>query len=149
MAASVGSLRLAELLGALSLATDLGNGFPFEKALRNCLLATSVGQALGLSQEELSDVYYSALLRMIGCTAFAAEEAGAFSGDDIAFRRTFAPVDFGDLEEVVAATTANHPAGPAHVERFLSSFPKPARRWRLRTATSSSGSRLDWGCKPR
>jgi hypothetical protein len=40
MRGAVYEIRLGELLAALSLATDLGNGFSLEKALRNCLLAT-------------------------------------------------------------------------------------------------------------
>ena len=55
-------LRLAELMAALSLATDLGMGQPMEQALRTCLIAISLGDRLGLSGEELSEVYYVALL---------------------------------------------------------------------------------------
>lgn len=65
-------------------------------------LAELLGRVIGLSGRELADVYYTELLRMIGCTAFAAEEAAAFGGDDIAFRQTYAPVDFGDQSEDVA-----------------------------------------------
>ena len=94
-------VRLAELLAALSLATDLGNGFVPETALRSCLLAVQLGQELGLSDPELSDVYYLPLLRYLGCTAFAYEEAATFGGDDIAFRNAFAGVDFGRSREVM------------------------------------------------
>jgi hypothetical protein len=41
-------LRLAELLAALSLATDLGMGQPLEQALRTCLIALELGQRLRL-----------------------------------------------------------------------------------------------------
>lgn len=62
-------LRLAEVLGALSLATDLGVGQPLEQALRTCLIALQIGERLGLNTEDLSDVYYVSLLRFLGCTA--------------------------------------------------------------------------------
>jgi len=58
----VDGLRLAELLAALSLATDLGMGQPLEEALRTCLIALSLGDRLGLQPDDLSDVYYVALL---------------------------------------------------------------------------------------
>lgn len=93
-------LRLGELLAALSLATDLGNGFPLEKALRNCLLATRLGEQAGLAGAELSDVYYVSMLRFIGCTAFTHEMAGVY-GDDIKIKNTYAAVDFGVPKDIV------------------------------------------------
>ena len=42
-------VRLAELIAALSLATDLGTGQPMEHALRATVLAVHLGDALGLS----------------------------------------------------------------------------------------------------
>ena len=96
-------LRLGELLAALSLATDLGNGFPLEKALRNCLLAVGIGRELGMQGRDLSDVFYAGLLRLIGCTSFAHETARAY-GDDVAMRHTYAPVDFGKPAEVMRQT---------------------------------------------
>ena len=85
-------IRLVELLAALSLATDLANGFPMEKGLRNCLLAFLIGRELGLVDDELADVYYFGLLRSIGCTSYAYEEAVA-TGDDRNFRNSFAGLD--------------------------------------------------------
>ena len=41
--ASASTLRLAELLSALSLATDMGVGAPPETSLRTCALATALG----------------------------------------------------------------------------------------------------------
>jgi HD-GYP domain-containing protein (c-di-GMP phosphodiesterase class II)/DNA-binding CsgD family transcriptional regulator len=62
-------LRLAEVVAALSLATDLGTGQPLERALRTCLLASRMGEEMGLDAAERSSVYYVALLRFVGCTA--------------------------------------------------------------------------------
>ena len=80
-------LRLAEFMAAISLATDLGNGYPLEKALRNSLLAVGVGRELGLGGQELSDVYYTALLEHLGCTATSHELAAGFGGEDNVIRR--------------------------------------------------------------
>ena len=49
-------LRLAELLTALSLATDLGMGQPLEHALRSCLIAIGLSERLRLRPEELAEV---------------------------------------------------------------------------------------------
>jgi len=80
------------MLASLSLVTDLANAFPMEKGLRNCLLALLIGRELGLSDEELAEVYYFGLLRSIGCTSYAYEEALA-TGDDRNFRNSFAGLD--------------------------------------------------------
>jgi hypothetical protein len=49
-------LRLAELVAALSLATDLGMGSPLEQELRSCLVAVRLGEQLGLDEDELAHV---------------------------------------------------------------------------------------------
>ena len=66
-----GQIRLAELMAALSLATDLGLGRPLEYELGVCLSALELADRLGCSSEERSDVYYLALLIHLGCTAAA------------------------------------------------------------------------------
>src|SRR5919109_2373453 len=78
-------LRLAELILPLSLATDISTGERLESALRACLLAVHLGETIGLSETELCDVYYLALLRFAGCTADAHILTAVF-GDEQAFR---------------------------------------------------------------
>jgi hypothetical protein len=67
------SVRRAEVVAALSLATYLGVGQPLGHALRSCPLAVNLGEALGLREAELHDVYYVAFLQRVGCTADAFE----------------------------------------------------------------------------
>jgi HD-GYP domain-containing protein (c-di-GMP phosphodiesterase class II)/DNA-binding CsgD family transcriptional regulator len=66
---------LAELLAAISLATDLGRGFPPEKALRTALVAARLADELGLDEQARSDTFYAALIHPVGCTAFTYEGA--------------------------------------------------------------------------
>jgi hypothetical protein len=81
----VGGIRVVEVLAALSLTTDLASGVSFEKGLRTCAVATAFGRELGLPRDELSVVFHTALVRAIGCTSHASENADAFE-DDIAFQ---------------------------------------------------------------
>jgi HD-GYP domain-containing protein (c-di-GMP phosphodiesterase class II) len=85
-------VRLAELIAALSLATDLGMGHPLEHALCSCVLAVRLGEALGLDAPALREVYYQALLRYIGCNA-ETHTLAAVVGDELAMRRDFAAID--------------------------------------------------------
>ena len=85
-------VRLAELMAALSIATDLGMGQPMEFAMTSCIVAVRLGAAAGLTDEQLRDVYYEALLRYIGCNADTYWMASVF-GDEIAYRAEFATID--------------------------------------------------------
>jgi HD-GYP domain-containing protein (c-di-GMP phosphodiesterase class II) len=78
-------IRLAELMAALSLATDLGLGRPLEYELGVCLSALELADRLGCAPEESSDVYYVALLVHVGCTAAAPDFASWVGGDEIHF----------------------------------------------------------------
>jgi HD-GYP domain-containing protein (c-di-GMP phosphodiesterase class II)/DNA-binding CsgD family transcriptional regulator len=78
--------RTLELLGGLSLVTDLGTGSPLEEALKRCLVATRLARIIGCSDAEVSDVLYTALLQHLGCTAYAHEVARVW-GDDVVTTR--------------------------------------------------------------
>src|SRR6266851_5676593 len=94
-------VRLAELMGALSIATDLGMGQPLETALSSCVVAMRLGEALNLDGDTLRDVYYQALLRYIGCNSDA-DALAALMGDELALRHDFAAVDTGRPPEVLS-----------------------------------------------
>jgi hypothetical protein len=74
-------LRLADLLGGLSIAADLGFALPPEEAMRSCLIATGLARQLELDEAEVADTFYTALLMHLGCSALSHETAAAF-GDD-------------------------------------------------------------------
>jgi HD-GYP domain-containing protein (c-di-GMP phosphodiesterase class II) len=93
-------VRLAELMAALSIATDLGMGQPLETALSSCVVAMRLGEALDLDGDTLRDVYYQALLRYIGCNSDA-DALAALMGDELALRHDFAAVDTSRPPEVL------------------------------------------------
>jgi HD-GYP domain-containing protein (c-di-GMP phosphodiesterase class II) len=110
-------LRVAELVSGLSLVTDLGMGQPMEHAMTTCLLAMRAGSELGLDDSTLSDVYYLALLRFIGCTADASEFAAAVGGDDVGQRAALAPVINGSTGEFMRHMLRNIGAGAPPLSR--------------------------------
>ena len=85
-------LRLAELVAAWSLATDLGLGLPQEHVLRQCRIALGLAERLGLDEADRAAVYYVAMLAWVGCTADSHELAHQF-GDDLALRADAHRVD--------------------------------------------------------
>src|SRR5216684_2716558 len=88
-----------------------------EQALRTCLIAVSLGDRLGLSRDELSEVYYVALLRFLGCTADAHEFAAMVGGDDISIRAAIAPVLGGTPSEFASQVMPKVGAGHGPVRR--------------------------------
>lgn len=139
-------LSLAELLAALSLATDVADGFPYEKALRTCLLAMRLADAHGVDDATRPHVYYAALLRYIGCTAFAHEEASVYGGgDDIQLRRTMADVDSARPADLVrkVATGVGKGTGPLRRPRAVATMlTRPSAPQRHAAAQSEAAVRL-------
>ena len=89
-------LRLAELVAAFSLATDLGLGQPMEHVLRSWLISARLGDRVDVKPDDRSALYYVATLGWVGCVADTAELAAWF-GDDIAFRGDSRQVDLAGL----------------------------------------------------
>jgi HD-GYP domain-containing protein (c-di-GMP phosphodiesterase class II) len=104
-------------------------GHPLGEALHACVVATRIGQNLDLSESELSDVYYTALLAHIGCNASAHETALLFGGDEIEVRRTGEPIDHARPQEVLRFFLAlSNGAGP--VDR-IAMLARAAHGWRI------------------
>lgn len=109
-------LRLAELLTALSVVTDLGIGRPPETAMRACIVAARLAADMGLGGAEASHAYYATLLRYIGCTSYGHEEGEMAGGDELAARAVTTRTDLADLEEVSAALRQLVPGPPPRRE---------------------------------
>lgn len=103
-------VRLASLMASLSLATDLGLGQPMEHAVRSCVVAVRLGEAAGLSDKDLKDAYYLALLRFIGCSSAAGPVQAVF-GDEIAARSWMTAAFTGPPEEMMNAIVEHVGAG--------------------------------------
>jgi HD-GYP domain-containing protein (c-di-GMP phosphodiesterase class II) len=91
----VSSVRVVQVLGALSLTTDLAMGRPFEKGLRTCVAADALARLLGLDVQDRRVVFHTALLRSVGCTSNSSESAELF-GDEFAFSAAVGELDWGD-----------------------------------------------------
>jgi DNA-binding CsgD family transcriptional regulator len=74
-------IRLAELLGRLSLAFDIANDARYGRGVRCAVLAVELGRLSGATNEDLRDTFWVSLLRYLGCMGSVAEPAPARSGD--------------------------------------------------------------------
>ena len=110
-------LRLSELLGALSHALDLTEGQPKGHCVRVCWIGMQVGQEIGLSRHDLSDLYYTLLLKDLGCSSNAARLCQLYLTDDLGFKRDFKRV--GDsLPQILQFVVSHTGLNAALADRF-------------------------------
>lgn len=77
-----GRIDMPELISALSFALDLTEGAMPGHALRSCIIGMRIGERAGLSQNQLSDLYYALLLKDIGCSSNAHHMDQIVRGED-------------------------------------------------------------------
>ncbi len=75
------SVRVSEVLAALSFALDLTEGQTPGHSLRTCLIGMRISERLGLSVGDRSDLYYALLLKDAGCSSHAAQVFALLGGD--------------------------------------------------------------------
>jgi len=112
-------VTLSELVGALSFALDLTEGQPPGHSLRCCWIGMHLGQRLGLSAAELSDLYYTLLLKDVGCSSNAARICELFLTDDLSFKNHAKTVD-DSLPEQVRFALSQAGAGAGLAEKLRS-----------------------------
>jgi HD-GYP domain-containing protein (c-di-GMP phosphodiesterase class II) len=119
-------LRTADLLAALSLATDLAMGLPAEHAVRSCYIGMHVADKLGLTVDQRADLYYTELLMDAGCTAWTSHFAASIVGDEIVARRDFLfstddrnPLDVLNWLRTYIATESPAPVRARHMLDFM------------------------------
>ncbi len=100
------TLRLAEIVSALSYALDLTDGQPAGHSVRCCWIGMHIGEKLGLSDAEKHDLYYTLLLKDLGCSSNAARICKLFATSDHDFKRNVKLID-NSLTQVLGFIAAN------------------------------------------
>ena len=112
-------LQLAELISALSHALDITEGQPPGHCVRCCWIGMHIGRQIGLDDDELWDLYYTLLLKDLGCSSNAARICELYLTDDLSFKRDFKTV--GDSLPQVLNFVLKHTGLKAGLaERFRS-----------------------------
>ena len=94
------ALKLSELMGALSHALDITEGQPEGHCVRCCWIGMHIGQQLALPTVQLWELYYTLLLKDLGCSSNASRICELYMTDDLSFKRDFKWVD-GSLPQVL------------------------------------------------
>lgn len=122
-------INAAEVIAALSLATDLGLQVDLEHGLRSTLFAMRLAERLEVDPETERQTYYVSLLQNVGCTADIHVRA-AILGDVAATMRNYLPVWFGSQGQIaraIARSVAADRAPPIRVVEIARTMPRAIR----------------------
>jgi HD-GYP domain-containing protein (c-di-GMP phosphodiesterase class II) len=112
-------IRLSELLGALSHALDMVEGQPAGHCVRCCWIGMHVGREIGLSDGQIWELYYTLLLKDLGCSSNAARICRLFLTDDLTFKHDAKTID-GSLPQALRFVLAHTGLKSGLAERFRS-----------------------------
>lgn len=89
---STPSISLAELVRAFSYALDITEGQPPGHCVRACWIGSHIGREIGLGAADRSELYFTLLLKDLGCSSNAARICELYQADDLAFKQGYKTV---------------------------------------------------------
>ncbi len=112
------TVRLAEVISALTFALDLTEGQRPGHTLRSTLIAMRLGAEHGLDREAMEALYYAALLKDSGCSSNAARMAAVFGSPDQELKRNMRLVDWHDRWKLAMRTAGSCGIGLGPISRI-------------------------------
>lgn len=91
-----GSVRISEVLAALSFALDLTEGHPLGHSLRTGLIGMKLAHRLDLPLGDRRDLYYALLLKDAGCSSSSARLFELFGGNPRVVQHELARLDWAN-----------------------------------------------------
>jgi putative nucleotidyltransferase with HDIG domain len=88
------TIRLSEIISALSYALDLTEGQPMGHSVRSCMIGMRIAEQIGLPPSEQGDLYYSLLLKDAGCSSNASRLFHILNADEIRAKRDVKTTDW-------------------------------------------------------
>ena len=128
-----GTVKLSEVLSALSYVLDKVEGQPAGHVLRSCFIGMKVAERLQLSEGERSALFYALLLKDAGCSSNSSKVAALFESDDFRAKKALKTVNWSRLPKAFVYVAQNvSPEGSvwSKARRFLAvgiEGPKAAR----------------------
>jgi putative nucleotidyltransferase with HDIG domain len=101
------TVRLSEVISALSYALDLTEGQPEGHSVRTCLIGMRIGREIGLQAEARSSLFYALLLKDAGCSSNSAATCELFGADDHTVKRTWKTVDWSSRWQSIGHVVRN------------------------------------------
>jgi len=113
------TVRLSELMSAFSYALDITEGQPEGHCMRACWIGVHIGREAGLSPSQLRELYYTILLKDLGCSSNAARIFELYMSDDRQFKHDY--MSMGDsLPEALSFVLSHAGLQAPLAQRFRS-----------------------------
>lgn len=112
-------IRRAEIVSALSHALDITEGQPEGHGVRCAYTGMAIGRQIGMSEAALGDLYFTLLLKDIGCSSNAARICQLYLADDLSFKRDFKSVN-DSLPQILRFVLSHTGMKAGMSERFRS-----------------------------
>ncbi len=113
----VPEIRLSEILSALSHALDMTEGQPPGHCVRCCWIGLLMAEELTLDEQQTWELYYTILLKDLGCSSNAARICQLYLVDDLSFKRDFKQID-GSLPQALRFVLSHTGLKAGLAERF-------------------------------
>jgi putative nucleotidyltransferase with HDIG domain len=110
-------LRLAEVLSALTLALDMTEGQPPGHSVRCCWIGLQIAEELGLDDTQTWELYYTLLLKDLGCSSNAARICELYLVNDLTFKQDFKLIN-GSLPQALRFVMSHTGLKAGLAERF-------------------------------
>lgn len=88
------AIRLSEVIAAMSYALDITGGLHENHAVRSCIIGLRLAIELGLDSSTQDALFYSLLLKDLGCSSNASRMCTLFQADDLEVKRDLKLVDW-------------------------------------------------------
>ena len=111
------TVKLADVISALSYALDITEGQPEGHAARTCLIAMRIAEIIGLSTSDRSALFFGALLKDAGCSSNAAKVCSLFAADDRSIKQAFKVTDWTSKTESLKYVFRNAAPGRSPLGR--------------------------------
>ena len=110
-------LRMAEVLSALTYALDITEGQPQGHSVRCCWVGLLIAEELKLDDQQTWELYYTLLLKDLGCSSNAARICELYLSDDLSFKKDFKLVN-GSLPQALRFVMSHTGLQAGMAERF-------------------------------
>jgi putative nucleotidyltransferase with HDIG domain len=81
------TIRVSQIISALSYALDLTEGRPMGHSVRSCMIGMRLAAEIGMTDAEQSDLFYALLLKDAGCSSNSSKLFHILSADDLRAKR--------------------------------------------------------------
>ena len=108
---------MAEVLSALTYALDITEGQPQGHSVRCCWVGLLIAEELKLDDQQTWELYYTLLLKDLGCSSNAARICELYLSDDLSFKKDFKLVN-GSLPQALRFVMSHTGLQAGMAERF-------------------------------